>query len=167
MDLLATQLDAYNISLWIHISAAVIGLGATAAESILMPVAMKSNPRHVPLVFRVQLVINRYFVHPALLLILVTGIYQAIEYDWDLGAPWISATFVIVLVLGGLTGGYFLPTDKKLLAMSEKEIADAGDGPVEFSEEFKTMGRTEGFFGAITGLLIVIAVFLMVVKPGA
>ncbi len=167
MDLIATTITGYNISLWIHITAVVVGLGATAAESILMPVAMKSNPRHVPLVFRVQIVLNRYFANPALLLIIITGLYQAIEYDWDMGAPWISGTFVIVFLLGGITGGYLIPTEKKLLAMSEKEIAAAGDGPVEFSEEFQTMSRTEGFFGAITGLLIVIAIFLMVVKPGA
>ena len=168
MDLpLATTLTGYNISLWIHITAVVVGLGATFAESILMPVAMKGDPRHMPLVFRIQLVLNRYFANPALLVIIITGIYQAVEYDWDFGAPWISATFVIVFILGGINGAYFVPTDRKLLAMSEKEIADAGDGPVEWSEEFQTMTRTEGFFGAMTGLLIVIAIFLMVVKPGA
>lgn len=168
MDIpLASTLTGYNISLWIHITAVVVGLGATFAESILTPVAMKGDPRHMPLVFRVQLTINRFFANPALLLIILTGVYQAIEYDWDFGAPWISASFVIVFVLGGLIGGYFIPTDKKLLAMSEKEIAAAGDGQVEFSEEFQTMTRTEGFFGAVTGILVIAAIFLMVVKPGA
>jgi len=168
MDLpFALSQTGQEISLWLHITAVVVGLGATAAEAILMPVAMASNPRHVPLVFRVQIVLNRYFANPALLLILITGIYQAVNYDWDFGAPWISGTFVIVFLLGGINGGFLIPTEKKLLAMSEKEIAAAGDGPVEFSEEFQTMSRTEAFFGGITGLLIVAAIFLMVFKPGA
>lgn len=164
---LATQLTGYNISLWIHITAVVVGLGATFAESILMPVAMKGDPRHMPLVFRIQLTLNRFFAQPALLLIIITGIYQAIEYNFDFGAFWISATFVIVILLGGITGGYFIPTDRKLLAISERDIKAAGDGPVEFSEEFHNLSRGEAFFGPVTGLLVVAAIFLMVVKPGA
>jgi len=167
MEISLGMLNAYNVSLWIHITAVVVGLGATFAEAILTPVAMKGDPRHMPLVFRVQLTINRYFVQPALLLIIATGIYQAIEYDWDFGAFWVSASFVIVIILGGITGGYFIPTDKKLLEISERDIKAAGDGPVEFSEEFNNLSRGEAFFGPVTGLLIVAAIFLMVVKPGA
>ena len=36
----------YNISLWLHISAAVVGLGATFALSIGFPLALKIGPAH-------------------------------------------------------------------------------------------------------------------------
>ncbi|MGB0121450.1 MAG: DUF2269 family protein [Solirubrobacterales bacterium] len=168
MEISFGLINAYNVSLWIHITAAVVGLGATFAESILMSVTMKSEPRHMPLVFRIQLTINRYFAQPALLLIIATGIYQVAGYDyWDFGSFWISASFMIVLILGGLTGGYFIPTDKKLLKVSERDIKASGDGPVEFSEEFTRLSRGEALFGPVSGFLVVAAIFLMVVKPGA
>ncbi|MBK5231358.1 MAG: DUF2269 family protein [Thermoleophilia bacterium] len=160
-------ITGYDISLWIHITAVVVGLGSTFAEAILFPVTMSVDPRHLPVVYRVQLVLNRYFASPALLIILITGIYQVIDYDLDLGSFWISASFAIVILLGAIIGMYFIPTDRKLEAMVTEEIAAAGDGPVELSEEFQRMSRTEGFMGTATGLLIVAAIFLMVVKPGA
>ena len=37
----------------------------------------------------------------------------------------------------------------------------------QLSEAYQRAARTEGMMGALAGLLIVVAVFLMVVKPGA
>lgn len=160
-------LTLLEVSVWIHITAVVVGLGATFAEAIMMPVAMKMDPRHLPFVYRMQITINRYFANPALLLILITGVYQVNEMGWSFGSFWISASFLIVIVLGGLIGGYFMPTDRKLEAMVTAEIKAAGDGPVELSEEFQAKSRVEGMVGSFTGILIVAAIFLMVVKPGA
>lgn len=159
--------SSLEISLWIHITAVVVGLGMTFAEAILFPVAMKMDARHLPFVFRLQLTINRYFANPALLLILVTGIYQVSEMGWSFGSFWISASFMIVLVLGALIGAYFIPTDKKLEAMVTEEIKAAGDGPVELSDEFLSKARIEGFVGTFSGILVVAAIYLMVFKPGA
>lgn len=166
MDL-PLALTGYDISLWIHITAVVVGLGATFAESILLPVTISVDKRHLPVVYRVQLVLNRYFASPALLLILITGFYQVADGNWDLGAFWISGSLAIVILLGGIIGAYFIPTDRKLEAMVTEEIAAAGDGPVELSDEYLEMSRVEGIMGSVTGLLTVVAIFLMVVKPGA
>lgn len=164
---IAGTITGYNIALWIHITAVVVGLGATFAESILLPVVMGVDKRHLPVVYRVQIVINSYFANPALLVILITGFYQVAEGNWDLGSAWISATIAIVILLGGINGMYFIPTDKKLEAMVTEEIAAAGDGPIELSGEYERMSKAEGMVGAFTGLLIVAAIFLMVIKPGA
>ena len=163
---LATVITGYNISLWIHITAVVVGLGTTFAESILFPVAMKQDPRHLPYVHRLQIAINRYFATPALVLILITGIYQVQDAGWEFGSFWISASFLIVLIIGGLNGAYFIPTDKRLEKMVSEEIAAAGEGPFTPSEEYLSQSKVEGMVGAFTGILIVIAIFLMVVKPG-
>jgi uncharacterized membrane protein len=159
-------LTVYEISLWIHITAAVVGLGATFAQSVFFPVAMKMDPRHLPFVHRVQIVIGRYLATPGLVVILLTGLYQAIDFNWDLGAFWLSASFAIVFVLGGMIGAYFIPTDRKLEAMVTEEIAAAGDGPVELSAEYLSRSRTEGILGGVAGLLVIIAILLMVTKPG-
>lgn len=164
---LPLAVSVYQLSVWLHISAVVVGLGMTFAESILFPVAMSTNPRHLPFVHRLQIVINRFFAGPALLLILVTGIYQVTDAGWEFGSFWISASFLIVFILGGLLGGFFIPSDKKLEPMVAAEIAAAGDGPVELSDTYMAKARVQGMIGAFAGILVLVAIFLMVVKPGA
>jgi uncharacterized membrane protein len=155
-------ITAYNLSVWIHVTAVVVGFGATFAEALMFPVAMKMDPRHLPYVHRLGLAINRYLANPALLVIVATGIYQVIKGDWSFGAFWISGTFAIAIVLGGLLGSYFIPTDKKLAVMVERDLAAGG-----LSDEYQRLAKREGRIGTLTGVLIVAAIFLMVVKPGA
>jgi uncharacterized membrane protein len=161
-----TAVTSYEISLWLHITAVVVGFGATFAEAIMFPVAMKMDARYLPYVHRLQLAINQYLATPALVIVLATGFYQVADGDWELGDFWLSATILIVLVIGGLLGAYFIPADRRLGPMVEREIAAAGQGEVQLSEEYQRGARTEGIVGSITGLLLVIAIYLMVVKPG-
>jgi uncharacterized membrane protein len=156
-----------EISVFLHVAAVVVGFGTTFAEAIALPVAMKLDPRHLPYVYALQLAINRWFVGPAMVIILVTGFYQVSEGGFSLGDPWISATLAIVIVLGGINGAYFIPTDRKLMAMVTAEIAAAGAGPVTLSEDFQRRSRNEGIVGTMVGILILVAIFLMIVKPGA
>ena len=158
--MLAT-ITALNISIWIHITAAVVGFGATFAEAVTFPVAMKLDKRHLPYVHKLQLFINQRLATPALVIILVTGIYQVSEGNFSFGDMWISTTFLIVIVLGGLLGAYFIPTDRRLFAQVTKDLAETG----EPSKEYLADVRREGVLGTITGILIVVALFLMVVKP--
>ena len=120
--------------------------------------------RHLPYVHKLQLAINQRLATPAMVIIILTGLYQTSE-RWDFGEVWINATFAIVIVIGGLLGGYFIPTDRKLGAMVERELAAAGDGEVVLSDEYQRGARREGMVGALTGVLILVAVFLMVTKP--
>lgn len=167
METLPLTVTTVQLSLWIHITAVVVGLGMTFAEALLFPVAMKMNPRHLPYVHRLQRTINRYIANPALLLIVVTGIYQVSEYNMSFGDFWISASFAIVIFLGAVTGAYFIPSDKKLEAMLNGEIEAAGDGPFTPSDEYMAKAKIQGMLGPVMGLAIVIAIYLMVVKPGA
>jgi hypothetical protein len=156
----------YEISLFVHITAVVVGFGATFAESIMFPVAMKLDARHLPYVHRLQLAINQWFAGPALAVVLATGLYQTIDGDWDFGDFWISGTLTIVVVIGGILGGYFIPADRRLGPMVEREIAAAGGGEVTLSDEYQRGARREGIVGTITGVLLIVAIYLMVIKPG-
>jgi uncharacterized membrane protein len=157
------SITALSISVWIHVSAALVGFGSTFAEAVTFPVAMKLDKRHLPYVHRLQRFINQRLATPALVVILITGFYQVSEGNWDLGDAWISLTLLIVIVLGGLLGAYFIPTDRKLEAQVTKELAAGG----ELSDDYLAQVRREGIVGTITGLLIIAALFLMVTKPGA
>ncbi len=154
------EIDAYSLSVFVHVSAVVVGFGATFAEAIMFPVAMKAGVRHLPYVHKLQLAINQRLATPALAIVILTGLYQTSErWDWDV--LWINATFVIVIVIGGLLGGYFIPADRRLAAQVERELADTG----EVSEDYLRQARREGMVGALTGVLLLAAVFLMVTKP--
>jgi uncharacterized membrane protein len=153
---------AYNVSVFIHITAAVVGFGATFAESVFFPVAMRLDKRHLPYVHELQLTINRYFAGPALLVIIVTGFYQVGEGNWSMSDFWISGTLVIAIILGGLNGAYFIPSDRRLGPMAAREL-EVGD----LSEEYQRRARAQGMVGALAGFLVVLAIFLMVTKVGA
>ena len=161
--MLLAAITAYSVSVFIHVTAVVVGFGATFAEAVMFPVAQKTDPRHLPYVHRLQLAINQRLATPALVVVLITGIYQVQEGDWSLGDAWISATFAIVIALGGLIGAYFIPSDRRLGPQVERELAETG-AP---SEDYLRQARRQGAFGGLTGLLLVVAIFLMVVKPGA
>ena len=155
--------NLYSISLWLHITAAVVGLGATFALAVGFPLALKLDARYLPFVHHLSLNVNRKLASPALLVLIVTGIYQGVDSD-TMDQPWIGLTFLIALILGGMQGGYFVPTDKKLAAMAEKELAA---GATTLSEDYQRQAQREGGIGTVAGILIIVAVFLMVTKPGA
>ena len=152
----------YDISVFVHVSAVVVGFGATFAEAVMFPVAMKTGKQHLPYVHRLQLAINLRLATPALVLIIITGIYQTSD-RWEFSDSWISATFLIALILGGMNGAYFIPSDRRLAPMAERELADTGD----VSDEYQRQARRQGMIGALAGVLVLLAIFLMVTKPGA
>jgi hypothetical protein len=159
----------YELSVFIHVTAVVVGFGSTFAESVLFPVAMKMSARNLPYVHRLQLTLNQFFALPALVIVLATGIYQMSEGNWDYGDLWISGTLTIVAILAVLNLAFFIPTDRKLLPMIESAIANAGSGEIKLTdlpEEYQRKGRLEGILGAFTGLLLVVAIYFMTTKPG-
>ena len=48
--------------------------------------------------------------------------------------------------------------------MAEKELAD---GATTLSDDYQARVQKEGTIGAVSGFLIILAVFLMTVKPGS
>jgi uncharacterized membrane protein len=167
---LPLAVTSYDFSVFLHVTAIVVGFGSTFAESITFPVAMMLDKRHLPYVHRLQRAINTWFATPAMIVILATGFYQVSDHDFDLGDFWLSGTLTIVIVIGAILGAYFIPEDRRLQAMAERDIAASGgasgEGEIVLSEEYQRRSRREGIVGAITGLLLVIAIYLMVTKPG-
>ena len=103
------------------------------------------------------------------MIVVATGIYQMSEGNWDYGDFWVSGTLTIVAILAAFNLFFFIPTDRKLLPLIERTIADAGDRELELRdlpEEYQRKGRMEGVVGTISGILLIVAIFLMVTKPG-
>src|SRR4051812_41592332 len=161
-----TAITSYTFSIFLHITAVMVGFGSTFALAVTTPLAFKLDPRHLPYVHRLELTLNRFFASPALLIVIATGFYQVSEGNWEFGDFWVSGTFAIVIVLGAIMGAVFMPGSKKGLALAQRDIAASGGGEVQVSEEYTKATRLGAIFGPITGLLLVAAVFLMVTKPG-
>ena len=161
-------IENYEYSIFLHISAVVVGFGSTFSESVMFPVAMKVSARHLPYVHRLQLVLNQFFAIPASLVVAATGVYQVEELDFGYGEFWLSGTITILVVLF-LVNIFFIPTDRKLLPIIEKAVADAGDrelGLQDLPPEYQRWGRAEGVVGALMGIFLIAAIFLMTTKPG-
>ena len=156
--------DAYSISVFLHIAAVVVGFGSTYALAITFPVAMAMDKRYLPYVHALGMRINQWLATPALVIILVTGLYQVSDADLSLGDAWISVPFAILIVLGGLIGAVFLPTERRMLEMAERDLAAGG---AEMSDEYNAAARRSAMFGMLAGVLILVAIFFMTTKPGA
>ena len=158
MPVAVTSLE---VSIFLHITAVVVGFGTTFAESIVFPVAMKMDKRHLPYVHRLQRTINTWFALPALIVVLATGFYQVDKFDFSLGDAWLSISLALVVLIALVNVAYFIPEDRKLEAMVTGDLAQG-----EPSEEYNRRAQREGIFGTLTGVALIVIVFLMVTKPG-
>jgi uncharacterized membrane protein len=157
---------SYEVSLVIHITAAVAGLGVTFAEGLTYPVAMRLDPRHLPYKHALQLTINGFLALPALVVVLATGLYLVDEGGFDLGQFWLTGALTIVILLALMLIAYFIPEDRRLKAMAERDIAASGSGEVTMSDEYRHRVFIEAALGTVADLLVIAAVYLMVTKPG-
>ncbi len=156
-------MSLYDLSVFVHVAAVVVGFGATFALGVAFPLALRLDVRHLPYIHQLSLAINQWLAGPALLVIVATGIYQVLDSPWSFGDFWISGTFAIVIALGALNGAYLMPTDRRLGAQAQREIGASGT----VSDEYQRQAQREGLIGAVAGVLVLAAVFLMVTKPGA
>jgi uncharacterized membrane protein len=159
----------YDFSVFLHVTAVVVGFGATFSESVMFPVAIRMSARHLPYVHRLQLVLNQFFALPAALVVLLTGIYQMDKGNWDYGDFWVSGTLTILIVITLINVLFFIPTDRRLLPVIRRAVADAGDRELALNDlpaQYQRLGRIEGIVGSLMGVLLVAAIFLMTTKPG-
>jgi hypothetical protein len=142
---LAVQL--YDVVVSIHVMAVIAAFGIWFAYPLLVP-------RGDAAAHRAQVRVARMVVTPAGTLALLAGIYLASDRSyWD--RSWVGLPLVILVVLMGITGGYFIPRQQRLA-----ELADAGAGP-----EYDALAAQVARVALVAAGLVVVAVFLMVVKP--
>ncbi len=164
--MLPAAIRFYDVVLFVHVASAVIAFGVTFAYPIMHVVAQRSDPRSLPYLYRVQTLIGTRLITPAATLVLLAGIYLVADGPYELSTGWISGAFAILIVLLGLGGAFFTPTERKLLAIAERDVAAAGAGEVTLSAEHAALARRLALGGQLSSLLVLVALFLMVVRPG-
>ncbi|MFL5898360.1 MAG: DUF2269 family protein [Solirubrobacterales bacterium] len=150
----------YSVGLFIHILAVVLTFGPTFGYGFLFSV-MPKYPRAAPGLIEGIQKIDRYLITPGLLVILLAGIYLLVEGPWESSEAFIAVGFVAIVVLLGFQHGFFRPQEAKARELAERDLKN-GD---TLSAEFEEVSRRLGIVGPIAGLIVVITIFFMTVKP--
>jgi len=147
----------YDVMVAVHVAAIVIAFGVTFAYPVFMPWITRNHPESLAVMHEVQGRIGKFLITPFATLALLAGIYLASDRDyWK--QPWVTIPFVILIVLLGLGGAFFAPRERKLAALAKRDGAT-------LSDEYHAAAKPVTIVGAVASLLVLVAVFVMIVKP--
>lgn len=162
------EISFYNVVLFIHIAAVVLAFGVTFSFPIVLGVARQRYERHMGFYHRVQALIGSRLIGPLGGVVLLAGLYLAIKGPYEFGDPWIGVTLLLLIVILGVGGGYMDPREKRLAELAERDVAASpGEGAVSFGEDYERLFTQVRNVNLALNALILIAIFLMVTKPGA
>jgi hypothetical protein len=144
----------YDIALWIHVTAVVVGFGALFAYPVFLAVNARAPLAERAALHRAQIAFSKRVTGPAIGVILLAGIYLATKAElWD--QAWVGISLMLLFVIAGL-GSTVLRKGEEQLEAS----AGAGDEP-GYAAALATV-RT---WTLTTLALIVVVIFLMTAKP--
>ncbi|HET8565427.1 MAG TPA: DUF2269 family protein [Solirubrobacterales bacterium] len=154
------DISDYSVGLFIHILAVVLAFGPTFGYGIFFSV-LPQYPRATPGLLAGIQKIDRILITPGLVVLFLAGIYLLAEGPYDAGEAFVTVGFIAIIVLFGLQHGFFRPQAAKAKEIAERDL-QSGD---TLSEEFEEISRRLGTVGPIAGLIVVVTIFFMVVKP--
>jgi uncharacterized membrane protein len=159
------SIEFYDVIFFLHVAAVVVGFGPTFGYAFFQSVAERSFPRSIPNVMRAMHAVDRFLVVPGILVVLAAGVYLVLEGPWDWSDTFVNVGLVVIVVLLVLALTYFPASERKLAQLAERDIAAAGDGEVKLSDEYWAASKRSALVGSLAGVLVLVALFFMVVKP--
>lgn len=150
----------YDVVLFVHVAAVVAAWGVTFVYPVVFPWLVRTHPRALGTAHEVQLLIGLRVIFPSTILALLTGIYLAADRDL-FSETWVTIPLTILILLLISGPGFFVPRERQLAALARRDI-DAGGS---LSAEYAAKARIVGLGGAVSSLLVLVAIFFMVVKP--
>ena len=157
-------ITGYEIVLFVHVVAAVVAFGPTFGYAFFQALTERTNPRGVPTMWRATEATSKYLVTPGALLVLIGGLYLTFD-AWEFSDVFVGVGLLAIIVLMGLIGGFFNPQGRRAMELAERDIAAAGEGEVKFSDEYWAVSKRIAQVGTLAGVIIVVAIFFMTVKP--
>jgi hypothetical protein len=150
----------WEVVLAVHIAAVVVGFGVVFAYPIIYTFLARNEPRSLGAMHRAGVALERRLTMPGLTVVLIAGIYLASKLElwssffvqWGMGA---------VIVLGGLSGMFFIPSAKRLAELADRDVATAGEGEVSMSAEYQALSRRVAIVGAIANLIVLATIYFM------
>ncbi len=164
---IAPALMFWEVVLAIHIMAVVVAFGVTFAYPLIFAVIERVDKRALPAIHRASHFVGQRLITPGLAVVLIAGIYLAGHLDqWS--KFYVQWGLAAAIVLGGLGGMFFAPTEKRLAELAERDITAAGDkGEVTMSPEYQALSRRLATVGALSSLLVLVTVYFMTTHTGA
>lgn len=148
----------YDVVLFVHVAAVVVALGTIFTYPLLFAMAA-ATPAHRAGLHAFQARYGRTYASYGLLVVVLAGAYLASARDlW--AEPWVGGPLLIAVVIGGLSGGFLAPRERRLAELSE---ADGADGAAGYARTLRQVKLA----GGLASVLVLVAIFLMVTKPGA
>lgn len=147
----------YDVVVAVHVMAIVIAFGVTFAYPILMPFLGRNHPQALGPIHEAQERIGKFVISPFATLALLTGVYLAADRDY-FSELWVQVPMVILLVLLGLGGAFFSPKERRAAELARTDPGGA---------EYRTVVAQVAKVGALSSVLVLVAIFFMVAKPGA
>ena len=159
------EISLYNVVLFIHIAAVVLAFGVTFTYPLVFSVTRRGFQRQLPYLHHLQAVVGERMIAPLGGVILLAGIYLAIDGPYDFSEPWIGISLLILVVILAAGGAYFGPREKRLAELAERDVAASPEGTVSFSAEYEQLFRQVRTVTLVANALVLLAIFLMVTKP--
>jgi hypothetical protein len=161
----------YTVVLAVHIAAVVIAFGVTFAYPVMYAVGIRSEPRSMPGVHRIQDSVGKFVISPFLGLALLAGIYLASKlHTWsDFYVQWGLA---VIILLGALGGAFFAPRERRLAELAERDLSSAGqtsagDSAFAFGAEYKALRQLVFRVNVVANVLILLTIYFMTAQTGA
>lgn len=160
--------DFYTFVLFLHIASAVIAFGATFAYPVIEMTLQRVDLRALPGWHEAQNQVGNKLITPGAILLLLSGIYMVSTDRWKgVGGFWFGAAGVIVVVLLGLGHGFFAPNARKRRDQARADLDAGAAESGRMSEAYVALSRQAMPVGMLASALVLIALLLMVWKPGA
>ena len=150
----AAEVQFYDVVVFFHILAVMLAFGPALSYGIFFGVMGSSTPMALPGYARALVTYSRKVQTPAMIVILAAGIYLAADI-WDGGEFFIIWGYAALLILFGMVHGFFMPNTTKFA-----DAAEAGrqDEAMAYAEKLRKGGM-------VSGLIIVLTVYVMTAKP--
>ncbi len=161
MDPIVTAVTGYELGKFVHILAVIIAAGSPFAYPLFTGIAESTNPRAVPTVLRAARRSDFVIVTPALVVLLLAGLYLVGDASISLGESWVSVGLLAIILLFAVVHGLIEPAVKEAIGVAERDLAQ-GD---QLSDEYRALSRRINNAGIVAGVIVIVAVFFMVVKP--
>ena len=156
----------FEVVLALHILAVVFAFGATFAYPVFLSAVGRADSRALPALYRAIHAVSRMVIMPGLAIVVICGIYLASKlHMWS--AFYVQWGLGVAIVIGATEGMFLGPNEKRLVAVADRDLAAAGDGPMTPSAEQNGLVRRVGAVGALMDLLVVFTIYFMVTHTGA
>jgi len=151
-------MTSYELWLFLHIGGAIVWIGGAIAAQIFLALTQRAgDPARTAAFGRdVYWIVTRVFM-PTSVIVLASGFALKADGNWSWSEPFVWLGLVLWVAVAGLAFGYVTPSLRRVSA----QMAVEGPSPALLAHANRLI-----VFARLLIVVLVIAVFLMVVKPG-